>query len=134
VYEVLQYVNEMRVRTGSNGWLLVGDFNCSSDRMINYITSQKIIYGPMTTCYPTMFHTHDSGKTLEYILASSDEVLHNLPSIAPPGVIVVPPPPGQAFPGENWVMGEAKSDHKLVCYTQDNGPTVQAVNTGVLAN
>jgi hypothetical protein len=95
VYEVLQYVNEMRVRTGSNGWLLVGDFNCSSDRMINYITSQKIIYGPMTTCYPTMFHTHDSGKKLDYILASSDEVLHNLPSIAPPGVIVVTPRPGK---------------------------------------
>jgi hypothetical protein len=129
---LVNYANVMRVRTGSNGWLLVGDFNCSSDRMIQYITSQKINYGPMTTCYPTTFHTHDSGKTLDYILASSDEVLHNLPPIAPLGAIVVPNPVGQAIPGENWLMGEAKSDHKLICYTQDNGPTVRAVHTVVL--
>ena len=134
VYDVLKYVDEMKVRTGSDGWLLVGDFNCPPERMIQYITSQKTSYGPMTTCYPATFHTHDSGSTLDYILASSDAVLnHVAPTNPQPGVIPVQIPQWQAFPGETWLAGvEAKSDHKLVCYYQDNGPTVQPVNTGVL--
>lgn len=103
---LVPYLNDMCREANAQGWLLAGDFNCSPAEMVQSAGSAVGVW------YPS-FSTQDSiGEPIDYVVVEP----HLYQAVmAMPGI------------SGNWERGTAASDHRLVRYTQPNGPALQVL-------
>ena len=93
---VAKQLEIVRENEACYGWVLAGDFNCQPNNLVGLPVDVRGAWPP--------FATHTSGSTIDYVIGSPGAVFN--------------------FPWE-WQHGAIKSDHWLVFYQQNQGPTVQ---------
>ena len=97
-------INSMCQAAGAQGWLLVGDFNCSPAKLRN---EAQVSLG---TWFPPTRTQQSVADPIDYVVV--DPGLYQA-VMATPNI------------GGNWEQGTARSDHTLFRYTQINGPALQ---------
>ncbi len=97
-------INSMCQEANAQGWLLVGDFNCSPAML------RENAQVPLGTWYPPNQTQQSVPDPIDYVVVDPSlyQAVMGIPNI-----------------GGNWQQGTAASDHVLVKYTQINGPTLQ---------
>lgn len=97
-------LNRMSAEAHAQGWMLVGDMNCGPTQLRDGASEVVGFWHPT-------FSTQDSvGEAIDYLVVEPN--LYQT-------VMAIP-----AINGA-WTPGTAASDHKLVKYTQVNGPALQ---------
>jgi endonuclease/exonuclease/phosphatase family metal-dependent hydrolase len=102
VRAMLQFVNGMRVQFNTDGWLLVGDFNCPAEELWGSLGG-----APLAVSYPMQWTQYNNPVAIDYLLASEAWIF--------------------SCTSQDFSLGIRASDHRLVSYRQVGGSTVHIV-------